>query len=70
MKKRSAIKTDLFAYLHHQQTLDKLGDPLAEIAACINFVALAAAVDRVAPRPVIPITLKIPSPLQGPDFDI
>ena len=52
MKKRSAIKTDLFADLQHKQTLDKLGDPLTEIEACIDFVALAAEVDRIAPRPV------------------
>lgn len=52
MKKRSAIKTDLFADQHHKQTLDKLGDPLTEIEACIGFAALAAEVDRMAPRPV------------------
>jgi IS5 family transposase len=52
MKKRSAIKTDLFADRHHKQTLDKLGDPLTEIESCIDFVALAADVDHIAPRPV------------------
>jgi len=51
MKKRSAIKTDLFTDQHHKQMLDKLGDPLTEIAACIDFGALAAQVDRIAPRP-------------------
>lgn len=52
MKPRSAIKTDLFADQHHTQALDKLGDPLAEIEGCIDFAALAAEVDRIAPRPV------------------
>lgn len=52
MTKRSAIKTDLFADQHNKQTLDKLGDPLVEIESCINFAALAAHVDIVAPRPV------------------
>lgn len=50
MKKRTAIKTDLFAAESHREKLDELGDPLAEIAACIDFAALAAEVDRVAPR--------------------
>lgn len=52
MKKRSAIKTDLFADTHHREKLDKLGDPLSEIESCIDFVTLAAEVDRIAPRPV------------------
>jgi IS5 family transposase len=52
MKKRSAIKTDLFADQQHKETLDMLGDPLSEIESCIDFVALAAEVDRVGPRPV------------------
>ncbi|MFZ5637090.1 MAG: IS5 family transposase [Pseudomonadota bacterium] len=52
MKPRSAIKTDLFADEHHRQKLDKLGDPLTEIESHIDFAALAAEVDRVAPRPV------------------
>lgn len=29
-----------------------MGDPLTEIESCIDFVALAAEVDRIAPRPV------------------
>jgi len=52
MKLRSAIKTDLFAAEHQRRKLDKLGDPLAEIDACIDFAALAGEVDRMAPRPV------------------
>jgi transposase, IS5 family len=54
MNKRSAIKTDLFAQDHHKQTLDKLGDPLTEIEAYIDFAALATQVDLIAPRPVSP----------------
>lgn len=54
MKKRTAIKTDLFADDHHRKKIDSLGDPLAEIESYIDFAALAAEVDRVAPRPVSP----------------
>ena len=52
MKPRSAIKTDLFADEHHRKKIDTLGDPLAEIESYIDFAALAAEIDRVAPRPV------------------
>jgi hypothetical protein len=52
MKPCSAIKTDLFADDHHRKKIDSLGDPLAEIESHIDFAALAAEVDRVAPRPV------------------
>ncbi|BDB15824.1 hypothetical protein ANFP_31440 [Acidithiobacillus ferrooxidans] len=52
--RKSAIKTDLFAADFHQQKLDQLGDPLLRIASCIDFPALAAEVDRVAPRPASP----------------
>ncbi len=52
MKKRGAIKTDLFAAHEHRAKIDRLGDPLAQIASRIDFAALAAEVDRVAPRPV------------------
>jgi transposase, IS5 family len=52
MKKRSAIKTDLFADTQHREKIDKLGDPLAEIEGTIDFATLAAEVDRIAPRPV------------------
>ncbi len=50
-KPRSAIKTDLFAADQHREKIDYLGDPLAEINLHIDFSALAAAVDNVAPRP-------------------
>lgn len=49
--KRSAIKTDLFAGDKRRTRLDKLGDPLALLDRHIDFAALAAQVDRVAPRP-------------------
>lgn len=48
MKKRSAIKTDLFADQHHNHMLFKLGDPLTEIEACIDFASLAAEVNHIA----------------------
>lgn len=52
MKQRSAIKNDLFAAEHHRQKIDRLGDPLAQIELFIDFAALAAEVDRIAPRPM------------------
>ena len=50
MEKRSAIKNDLFASEHHHEKIDRIGDPLAEIEQHINFSALAAEVDSIAPR--------------------
>jgi IS5 family transposase len=50
MKKRSAIKNDLFASHQRESQIDHMGDPLAGIEACIDFKALAASVDQVAPR--------------------
>lgn len=52
MKKRSAIKHDLFAPQLREGQIDHLGDPLAGIEACIDFQALARAVDEAAPRAV------------------
>ena len=52
MKPRSAIKTDLFADEHHRKKIDSLGDLLVDIESHIDFAALAAEVDEVAPRPV------------------
>jgi hypothetical protein len=49
MKPRNAIKTDLFADEHHRQQIDALGDPLSEIDSHIDFAALAAEIDRIAP---------------------
>jgi IS5 family transposase len=54
MKKRTAIKTDVFADDHHRKKIDTLGDPLAEIETYMDFGALAAEVERVAPRLVSP----------------
>jgi IS5 family transposase len=64
MKKRTAIKTDLFADDHHRKKIDSLGDPLAEIESYIDFAALAAEVDRVAPRPVSPQGGRPPYPTE------
>ncbi len=64
MKRRSAIKTDLFADQQHKRTLDKLGDPLTEIEASIDFVALAAEVDRIAPRSSSPQGGRPPFPTE------
>lgn len=64
MKQRSAIKTDLFADQQHKQALDKLGDPLTEIETCIDFAALAAEVDRIAPRPSSPQGGRPPFPTE------
>lgn len=50
MKRKSAIKTDLFAAAHHRQSIDNLGDPLAAIEREIDFTQLAAQVDAIAPR--------------------
>ena len=52
MKPRNAIKTDLFSADHRRKKIDHLGDPLAEIGKYIDFAALAAQLDQVAPRPV------------------
>ena len=64
MKPRNAIKNDLFAADHHQQKIDRLGDPLAQIEKHIHFTALAAEVDRVAPRPVSPQGGRPPFPTE------
>jgi hypothetical protein len=61
---RSAIKTDLFADDHHRKKIDSLGDPLAEIESYIDFAALAAEVDRIAPRPVSPQGGRPPYPTE------
>jgi IS5 family transposase len=64
MKKRSAIKTDLFAEQHHREKIDPLGDPLTEIEAAIDFAAPAAEVDRSAPRPTNPRGGRRPFPTE------
>ncbi|WP_434662408.1 IS5 family transposase [Paraburkholderia sp. A3BS-1L] len=65
MKKRSAIKTDLFADEHHRKKIDALGDPLSEIESHIDFAALAAAVDMIAPRPASPQGGRPPYPTEA-----
>jgi len=64
MKRRSAIKTDLFADTRHREKIDQLGDPLAEIESYIDFAALAAQVDSIAPRPVSPQGGRPPFPTE------
>jgi len=64
MKLRSAIKNDPLAHERHRQKIDALGDPLSHIEAHIDFVALAAQVDRVAPRPVSPLGGRPPYPTE------
>lgn len=64
MKPRSAIKTDLFADAYHRKKIDTLGDPLAEIESHVDFAALAAEVDRIAPRPVSPQGGRPPYPTE------
>lgn len=51
MNQRSAIKTDLFAAELRKEKIDRLGDPLVDMEKYIDFAALGAEVDRVAPRP-------------------
>ncbi|OQS25446.1 IS5 family transposase [Chromobacterium haemolyticum] len=64
MKQRNAIKNDLFAADHHRQKIDRLGDPLSEIEQHIDFAALAAQIDRVAPRQVSPQGGRPPFPTE------
>ncbi len=49
---RCVIKADLFAADQHREKIAHLSDPLAQINPHIDFSALAAAVDHVAPHPV------------------
>lgn len=64
MKPRSAIKTDLFSADQRREKIDCLGDPLTEIESHIDFAALAAEVDRVAPRPVSAMGGRPPYPTE------
>lgn len=63
-KRRSAIKHDLFAADQHRRTIDKLGDPLAEIAKYIDFAALEAKVDEAVPRSASPQGGRPPFPTE------
>ena len=51
MSKKSAIKTSLFAAEEREQKLDRKGDLLSALEKHVSFAALAAEIDRVAPRP-------------------
>lgn len=53
--KKSALKHDLFAHEAHERKIECLGDPLPRIEAHIQFSALAAEVDRIAPRAESPL---------------
>lgn len=64
MKKRIALKTDLFAFDAHRKRIDTLGDPLAGIELHIDFAALAEEVDWVAPHPVSPQGGRPPYPTE------
>lgn len=45
------IKTSLFADQEREAKLNQLGDALQVMEQHVNFAALAAEVDRAAPRP-------------------
>jgi transposase, IS5 family len=51
MSKKSAIKTSLFAAEEREQKLDRKGDLLSMLEKHVSFSALAAEIDRIAPRP-------------------
>ena len=51
MNKKSAIKTSLFAAEEREQKLDRKGDLLSTLDKHVSFSALAAEIDRIAPRP-------------------
>ena len=61
---RNAIKNDLFSHDQRRQKLDDLGDPLQALEAHVDFAALAAEVDRVAPREVNPKGGRPPYPTE------
>lgn len=45
------IKISLFAEQERETKLDKIGDALSQLAAHVDFAALAAEIDEAAPRP-------------------
>jgi len=61
---RHAIKNDLFSHDQRRQKLDDLGDPLQALEAHVDFAALAAEVDRVAPRERNPLGGRPPYPTE------
>jgi len=48
--KRSAVKLELFADERQREKLDQIGDPLANIDELLNLKALAARINKIAPR--------------------
>jgi hypothetical protein len=67
MKHRSAIKTDLFAADRRKEKIDQPGDPLAEMEEHIDFVTLAAEVDRAAPDEPARRSAAVPDRDHDPD---
>ena len=61
---RHAIKNDLFSQDLRRKQIDGLGDPLQALEAHVDFAALAAEVDRVAPREVNPKGGRPPYPTE------
>lgn len=49
MNCRSTIKADRFAAELRKEKTDRIGDPLVDMEKYIDFAALGAEVDRVAP---------------------
>jgi hypothetical protein len=64
MNAHNAPKSDLFAAEHRRRKIDKPCDPLLEIKARIDFSALSAETDRIAPRPVNPQDARPPYPTE------
>lgn len=61
---QSAIKNDPFAADRRKEKIDRLGDPLAEMEEHVDFMALAAELDRGAPRLVSPPGGRPPFPTE------
>lgn len=64
MTRRTAIQPDLFAAEEHRAKLERLGDPLQEMEAVIDFAALAAAVEKIAPLKDQPKGGRPPYPIE------
>jgi hypothetical protein len=64
MTRRTAIQPDLFAAEEHRAKLERLGDPLREMEAVIDFAALAAEVEKIAPLKDQPKGGRPPYPIE------
>ena len=64
MTRRTAIQPDLFASQAHLTQLDRLGDPLQEMEAVIDFAALAAEVQKLCPQKEQPKGGRPPYPIE------